>query len=34
MKSKFVKAVAGVSLSALVATSCVTIAFAKDNSNI
>lgn len=33
MKSKFVKAVAGVSLSALVATSCVTSAFAKDNSS-
>lgn len=33
MKSKFVKAVAGVSLSALVATSCVTSASAKDNSS-
>lgn len=33
MKSKFVKAVAGLSLSALVATSCVTSAFAKDNSS-
>ena len=29
MKSKFVKAVAGVSLSALVATSCVTSAFCQ-----
>lgn len=33
MKSKFVKAVAGLSLSALVATSCVISAFAKDNSS-